>query len=128
MSDSSGIRDKASANMSWQDDPVAGELRDRSRRARQASQGLTISVLAARCGVAPATIRRYEQFGLVSSRGEGGTLRYTEGDVERVLRIRRLTTELGVNLAGVEVVLHMREQILLLRRELEALRREREYR
>lgn len=114
--------------MSWQDDPVATGLRDRSRRARQASEGLTIAVLAARCGVAPATIRRYEQFGLVSSRGEGGTLRYTEGDVERVLRIRRLTTELGVNLAGAEVVLHMREQILLLRRELEALRREREYR
>lgn len=114
--------------MSWQDDPAAAELRDRSRRARQASDGLTISVLAARCGVAPATIRRYEQFGLVAPQSEAGIPRYAEGDVERVLRIRRLTTELGVNLAGAEVILHMREQILLLRQELESLRREREYR
>ena len=86
-----------------------------------ASRGLTLTVLAARSGVDPATIRRYERFGLVSARWEGGFPRYAEGDVERVLRIRRLTTELGVNLAGAEVVLHMREQILLLRRELERL-------
>lgn len=114
--------------MSWHDDSVAAEARDRDPRSEQTGNGLTISVLAARCGVAPATIRRYERFGLVSSRAVGGAPRYAEGDVERVLRIRRLTTELGVNLAGAEVVLHMREQILLLRRELEVLRREREYR
>ena len=110
--------------MGWYDD-IAPAGTHRAVRRNQ-SEGLTIRVLAARCGVAPATIRRYEQFGLVSPRVEAGTARYGEGDIEQVLRIRRLTADLGVNLAGVEVVLHMREQILLLRRELDALRRERE--
>jgi len=111
--------------MAWHDDPSAPILDHRAAQVNL-TEGLTIRVLAARCGVPPATIRRYERFGLVSPRVEAGTARYGEGDIERVLRIRRLTADLGVNLAGVEVVLHMREQILLLRNELDALRRERE--
>ncbi|MDP9356192.1 MAG: MerR family transcriptional regulator [Chloroflexota bacterium] len=114
--------------MSWHEDPLAATAPDRGMGSSHGSDELTITVLAARSGVEPATIRRYERFGLVSRRGEGHVPRYAEGDVERVLRIRRLTTELGVNLAGAEVILHMREQILFLRRELEALRREREIR
>lgn len=113
--------------MSWQDDP-AGHVREKSGARSNHNRGLTLTVLAARCGVTPSTIRRYERFGLVSPRGEVGSPRYAEGDIEQVLRIRRLTAELGVNLAGAEVVLHMREQILRLRRELETLLQDREHR
>lgn len=113
--------------MSWHDDSAV-HGRENSGTWSNHNKDLTLTVLAARCGVTPSTIRRYERFGLVSPRGDASSPRYAEGDIERVLRIRRLTAELGVNLAGAEVVLHMREQILLLRRELETLLQDREHR
>jgi MerR family transcriptional regulator/heat shock protein HspR len=58
------------------------------------------------------TLRKYEELGLVSpSRSEGGTRMYSRNDVERLRVIVSLTRELGVNLAGVEVIFRMREQI-----------------
>ncbi len=58
------------------------------------------------------TLRKYEEEGLVTpSRSEGGTRMYSQTDVERLRVIVSLTRELGVNLAGVEVIFRMREQL-----------------
>ena len=82
-----------------------------------------ITAVAARCGVHVQTIRRYEAFGLVEPVAvEAGLRLYSEADVDRVRRIRRLVDDLGVNLAGAAAILHMREQVIALHRELRALR------
>jgi len=68
-----------------------------------------ISVVAELLGVHPQTLRLYEREGYVRPRRtRGGTRVYSEADVETVRRILHLTRDLGVNLAGVEVVLEMR--------------------
>jgi MerR family transcriptional regulator/heat shock protein HspR len=67
-----------------------------------------ISVAAERVGMHPQTLRLYEAKGLVRpARTPGGTRLYSDLDVERLLLIQRLTTELGLNLAGVEQVLRL---------------------
>ncbi len=82
-----------------------------------------ISVAASLANCHPQTLRHYERLGLIAPLRTRGNVRlYTERDVELVLRIQRLMNELGVNLAAVEVILHMREQILSLRAEIERLR------
>jgi MerR family transcriptional regulator/heat shock protein HspR len=84
----------------------------------------SVEVLATLSGVGAATIRRYERYGLVEpTRASGGPTWYTDRDLERVRRIRRLSNDLGVNLAAVEVILHMRERMLAMHDELIALRR-----
>jgi len=71
-----------------------------------------ISVVAEMLKVHPQTLRTYEREGLLRpSRTEGNTRLYSEDDVERVELILRLTKELGVNLAGVEVILNMRDRM-----------------
>lgn len=83
----------------------------------------TIEVVAALCGVRIGTLRHYERLGLVQPKRNTGSHRwYTDADVERVRQIQRLTNDLGVNLAAVEVILHMRERMLELHRELATLR------
>ena len=82
-----------------------------------------VHVAARLVGVHPRTLRYYEDLGLVERRGDAGRT-YTEADLERLRMIRRLVEELGVNLAGVEVILNMRERMLQLHAELEHLRRE----
>ncbi len=80
-----------------------------------------ISVAAELAGMHPQTLRMYERRGLVlPQRTAKNTRRYSQRDVERLRRIQELT-ELGLNLAGVERVLAMAEQLLVLRRELEQL-------
>ena len=80
---------------------------------------LTLETLAVRTGVPPRTILYYERFGLVAGQDGFGTRRlYSESDVEHIRRIRRLIDDLGVNLAGVAAILHLREQVLALRRQL----------
>ena len=70
----------------------------------------------------PQTLRLYEREGLIKpSRTEGNTRLYSQEDVERLRTILTLTRELGVNLAGVEIILRMREQIEELQREVEKL-------
>jgi MerR family transcriptional regulator, heat shock protein HspR len=84
-----------------------------------------ISVAAQILHVHPQTLRLYEREGLIEpQRSRGGIRLYSERDIERVRYIQRLTTELGVNLAGAEVILHMRERMLELQYELEQVRRE----
>jgi MerR family transcriptional regulator/heat shock protein HspR len=84
-----------------------------------------ISVAAELVGMHPQTLRMYEQKGLVHpQRTAGNTRLYSDVDVERLRLIQRLTTELGLNLAGVERVLHMEDELESLRKRMERMERE----
>jgi MerR family transcriptional regulator, heat shock protein HspR len=88
-----------------------------------ARRGLyAISVVAEITGMHQQTIRQYERLGLVTpQRSAGGTRYFSDRDIERLLAIAHLTQQMGVNLAGVEIILRMREregQLLELAREL----------
>ena len=81
-----------------------------------------IGVVADMLKVHPQTLRFYEKKGLVRpSRTEGQTRMYSEEDVEEIARLLRLTRDLGVNLAGVEVVIKMRRRMLEMHRQIEDL-------
>jgi len=81
-----------------------------------------ISVAADLVGMHPQTLRIYEQKGLVRpKRTAGNTRLYSESDIERLRLIQRLTTELGLNLAGVERVLHLEDELQRMRRRLQRL-------
>ena len=83
-----------------------------------------ISVAADLVGMHPQTLRMYEQKGLVSpQRTPGNTRLYSEADLERLRLIQRLTTEFGLNLAGVEVVLRMEDEVRRLRERMDAMER-----
>jgi len=74
--------------------------------------GFTISAVASKYQIHPQTLRTYEREGLLKpARTQGNTRVYTEKDLQRLEFILTLTRELGVNLAGVEVVLNMREKM-----------------
>src|SRR5919205_1376234 len=80
----------------------------------------TISVVAEQYGVHPQTLRLYEREGLITpSRSAKGTRYYTEEDIEQLELILNLTRDLGVNLAGVEIILNMREKMNQMQREFE---------
>ena len=71
-----------------------------------------ISAVADQYAIHPQTLRLYEREGLLKpSRSEGNTRLYTEQDIERLEVILHLTRDLGVNLAGVEIILNMREKM-----------------
>src|SRR5271156_2833772 len=79
-----------------------------------------ISAVAEQYQVRPQTLRLYEREGLLKpSRSEGNTRLYTEEDVERLEVILKLTRDLGVNLAGVEIILNMREKMEEMQRQIE---------
>ena len=79
-----------------------------------------ISAVAESYGIHPQTLRLYEREGLLKpSRSEGNTRLYTEEDIERLELILSLTRDLGVNLAGVEVVLNMRQRMEEMQREMQ---------
>jgi MerR family transcriptional regulator, heat shock protein HspR len=71
----------------------------------------------------PQTLRMYERLGLVTPTRIGKNRLYSEKDIERVRQIQRLTQEMGVNLAGVEVILGLLEQMEELQAEVERLRK-----
>jgi len=80
----------------------------------------TISAVADQYGIHPQTLRLYEREGLLKpSRSEGNTRLYTDTDLERLELILSLTRDLGVNLAGVEIILNMREKMDAMQREFE---------
>jgi MerR family transcriptional regulator/heat shock protein HspR len=84
-----------------------------------------ISVAADLVGMHPQTLRIYESKGLVRPRRTpGGTRLYSERDVERLLLIQQLTTELGLNLAGVEAVLRLEDELQRMRARLDRMQRE----
>ena len=79
-----------------------------------------ISVVSEMLGIHPQTLRLYEREGFIKPKRTGGNTRlYSEEDVEKLEMILRLTRELGVNLAGVEVILSMREKMEQMQREME---------
>jgi MerR family transcriptional regulator/heat shock protein HspR len=81
-----------------------------------------ISVAAAILDVHPQTLRYYERAGLVQpSRSRGNIRLYSQEDIDRLRLIQRLMSDLGVNLAGVEVILNMTEHIEELEAEVERL-------
>ena len=84
-----------------------------------------ISVAAELVGMHPQTLRIYEQKGLVRpKRTAGNTRLYSDSDLERLRLIQQLTTELGLNLAGVEMVLRLEDQLGRMQRRLERVERE----
>ena len=84
-----------------------------------------ISVAAELVGMHPQTLRIYEQRGLVRpQRTAGNTRLYSDQDVERLRLIQRLTSEIGLNLAGVERVLALEDEIIRMRRQLDRMERE----
>jgi MerR family transcriptional regulator/heat shock protein HspR len=84
-----------------------------------------ISVAADLVGMHPQTLRIYEQKGLVRPhRTSGNTRLYSEADLERLKLIQRLTTELGLNLAGVEMVIGLEDQMNRMQRRMERMERE----
>lgn len=82
--------------------------------------GYMISAVAESYEIHPQTLRLYERLGLLKpSRSEGNTRLYTEEDLQRLEVILTLTRELGVNLAGVEVILNMREKMEKMQQQVE---------
>lgn len=80
----------------------------------------TISAVAELFDIHPQTLRLYEREGLLKpSRSEGNTRLYEDSDIERLEIILSLTRDLGVNLAGVEIILNMREKMDAMQREFE---------
>lgn len=81
-----------------------------------------IGVVAEMLKLHPQTLRIYERKGLIRpSRTVGRTRLYSPGDVEEIARVVRLTRDLGVNLAGVEVILKMRRRMLEMQKQIEDL-------
>lgn len=82
----------------------------------------TIKVVAQLVGMHEQSLRMYERKGLICPRRSDGNIRlFSDADVERVRFIKRLVDDLGVNLAGAEVIMNMREQMESMRREMEQL-------
>lgn len=79
-----------------------------------------ISIAARLCEMHPQTLRLYERIGLIKPQRIGSKNRmYSDADIERLRQIQRLTHELGVNLAGVEVIFSLLEQMDCMRKEME---------
>ena len=79
-----------------------------------------ISAVAEQYQINPQTLRLYEREGLLKpSRSDGNTRLYTDDDLERLEVILKLTRDLGVNLAGVEIILNMREKMAEMQRQIE---------
>src|SRR5262249_35586691 len=88
--------------------------------AKPKKAGYMISAVAEQFQLHPQTLRLYEREGLLKpSRSEGNTRLYTEEDMERLEIILKLTRDLGVNLAGVEIILNMREKMAEMQRQIE---------
>jgi MerR family transcriptional regulator/heat shock protein HspR len=84
-----------------------------------------ISVAADLVGMHPQTLRVYESKGLIRPKRTGGNTRlYSEGDLERLRLIQTLTNDLGLNLAGVEQVLRLQDEVQRMRRQLDRMSRE----
>src|SRR5262245_2324689 len=84
-----------------------------------------ISIASRRVGVHPQTLRLYERLGLVTPARRGTNRLYSDHDIERLKQIQNLTQHMGVNLAGVEIILNLLEQMRELQDELERVRQQR---
>ncbi len=92
-----------------------------ARQRRRAKAGYMISAVAELYKIHPQTLRLYERVGLLMpSRSEGNTRLYTDADLERLEVILNLTRELGVNLAGIEIILNMRDKMAEMHEQMES--------
>lgn len=98
---------------------LPGDLFSESRnRMKRRTKGYTISSVADHYGIHQQTLRMYEREGLLKpSRSDGNVRLYSDEDLERLELILNLTRDLGVNLAGVEIILNMREKMDQMQRE-----------
>jgi MerR family transcriptional regulator/heat shock protein HspR len=87
---------------------------------KRREKGYTISAVAESYDIHPQTLRLYERQGLLKpSRSKGNTRYYSESDLRRLELILTLTRDLGVNLAGVEVILNMRDKMDVMQKEIQ---------
>jgi len=103
---------------------VRRQLREARPSAQQQVEGpgshYVISVAARMASVHPQTLRHYERVGLINPARTGGNIRlYSDEDIHRLRQIKRLMEELGVNLAGVEVIMNMTDRMERQQREYE---------
>jgi MerR family transcriptional regulator, heat shock protein HspR len=95
-----------------------------SARVDRARGVFMISVAAELAAMHPQTLRMYEARGLIEpQRSPKGTRLYSQADVDRLRRIQEMTTELGMNLAGVERVLELEDKLARLQRKVETMER-----
>lgn len=100
--------------------PADPERRPRQKQPRQ--KYMMISAVAERFEIHPQTLRLYEREGLINpARSKGNTRLYDEETIRRLETILTLTRDLGVNLAGVEVILNLREQLQKMQLEVDRL-------
>jgi MerR family transcriptional regulator/heat shock protein HspR len=106
-------------------EPREGARETARRTAEQRDRAVyIISVAAELAGVHPQTLRAYERLGLLApQRTSGNTRRYSERDIERLRLIQELTQGEGINLAGVQMIMAMREQLDEIQRRAEDLER-----
>src|ERR1700733_7589639 len=91
-----------------------------TRPRKKAKAGYMISAVAELYQLPPQTLRLYERVGLLKpSRSQGNTRLYTDSDLERLEVILNLTRELGVNLAGIEIILNMRDKMAEMQTQME---------
>jgi len=91
------------------------------RAKKKAKAGYMISAVAELYQLHPQTLRLYERVGLLKpSRSQGNTRLYTDSDLERLEVILNLTRELGVNLAGIEIILNMRDKMADMQSQMES--------
>ena|SRR5215475_14870713 len=89
------------------------------RRKTRAKAGYMISAVAELYKLHPQTLRLYERVGLLKpSRSQGNTRLYTDGDLERLEVILTLARDMGVNLAGIEIILNMREKMVEMEKQM----------
>ncbi|MHB8485156.1 MAG: MerR family transcriptional regulator [Candidatus Acidiferrales bacterium] len=91
------------------------------KQRKRAKAGYMISAVADLYKLHPQTLRLYERVGLLKpSRSQGNTRLYTDQDLERLEVILTLTRDLGVNLAGIEIILNMRDKMSEMQQQMEA--------
>jgi len=91
------------------------------KQRKRAKAGYMISAVAELYKLHPQTLRLYERVGLLKpSRSQGNTRLYTDQDLERLEVILTLTRDLGVNLAGIEIILNMRDKMSEMQQQMEA--------
>jgi MerR family transcriptional regulator/heat shock protein HspR len=89
------------------------------RRKTRAKAGYMISAVAELYKLHPQTLRLYERVGLLKpSRSDGNTRLYTDSDLERLEVIITLARDMGVNLAGIEIILNMREKMVEMEKQM----------
>jgi MerR family transcriptional regulator/heat shock protein HspR len=104
--------------------PIRGEVMDIGQNLDRDEPCYVISVAAKLVELHPQTLRRYEEIGLVKPARASGRRLYSPRDLERLHKINRLVNDLGVNLAGVEVILNMSERMDYLQREMDRMQAE----